>query len=47
MYAYNVGRQKKTKIVKITKEKKLKNGAVMIMGIDTYGDKVCTIVAGK
>ena len=47
MLAYNLKKQKKTKMVDITGKKKLKNGCVLIKGVDTYGDKVCTIVAGK
>ena len=41
--AYNVRTKKMDTIVKITGEKKLKNGATMVMGMNSHGHKLTTI----
>jgi hypothetical protein len=43
MKAYNVKTKQMDTIVKITGEKKLKNGATMVMGVNSQGQKLTTI----
>ena len=43
MRAYNVRRKKFVEIVKVTEEKRLRNGTKLVKGLDANGDKVSTI----